>query len=279
MLSRYVRLKTWGLGATLNKVRRKSRSFSADSFSSLPLRGKVGLLRFCCSPLPLAFCLPFLPHPLPARFAPAQNSLTARDQVQKCGGHLGPPRSKQRPSGAGAGSSRLRRIPTSPHSGQNNGFLPGKRSSAEAGRAPQTKRDLAGDRPVRKREALPSSSLGTCPSSVDPHAPPVPPAQPDQARAGPPPRARSRARREQCAPRLLAPPPRAHWPAPEQGGPRGRVAGWGARGAAAVRVRGAGLRGAGAVLCVRPAGRAAAVAVRGAAGAAVGAGRAAAWRS
>ena len=60
---------------------------------------------------------------------------------------------------------------------------------------------------------------------------------------------------------------------PEQGGPHGLVAGWGARGAEALRVRGAGLNGAGAVLCVRPAGRAAAVAVRGAAGAAVWAGQ------
>lgn len=64
--------------------------------------------------------------------------------------------------------------PNFPHSGQNNGFLPGKRSSAEAGRAPQTKRDLAGDRQVRRREALPSSSLGTCPSLVDPRRHPCP---------------------------------------------------------------------------------------------------------
>ncbi|XP_059938688.1 basic salivary proline-rich protein 4-like [Mesoplodon densirostris] len=110
---------------------------------------------------------------------------TKGDQVQKCGGRLGPPRPKKRPSGTGAGSGRLAASQLPPASGQNNGFLPGKRSSEEAGRTPETKRDSNVDRQVRRGKAPPSSPRGTRPRSADPRALPAAPTHPDQARRTP----------------------------------------------------------------------------------------------
>ncbi|XP_059853892.1 ectonucleotide pyrophosphatase/phosphodiesterase family member 7 [Delphinus delphis] len=110
---------------------------------------------------------------------------TKGDQVQKCGGRLGPPRPKQRPSGTEAGSGRLAASQLPPASGQNNGFLPGKRSSEEARRTPETKRDSTADRQVRRGKAPPSSPRGTRPRSADPRALPAAPTHPDQARRTP----------------------------------------------------------------------------------------------
>ncbi|XP_007462451.1 PREDICTED: ectonucleotide pyrophosphatase/phosphodiesterase family member 7 [Lipotes vexillifer] len=110
---------------------------------------------------------------------------TKGDQVQKCGGRLGPPRPKQRPSGTEAGSGRLAASQLPPASGQNNGFLPGKRSSEEARLTPETKRDSTVDRQVRRGKAPPSSPRGTRPRSPDPRALPAAPTHPDQARRTP----------------------------------------------------------------------------------------------
>ncbi|XP_059991735.1 ectonucleotide pyrophosphatase/phosphodiesterase family member 7 [Lagenorhynchus albirostris] len=110
---------------------------------------------------------------------------TKGDQVQKCGGRLGPPRPKQRPSGTEAGSGRLAASQLPPASGQNNGFLPGKRSSEEARRTPETKRDSTADRQVRRGKAPPSSPRGTRPRSADPRALPAAPTHPNQARRTP----------------------------------------------------------------------------------------------
>lgn len=68
-----MRPKTWGLGATLNKLRRKSRSFSADSFSSVAFGGEswaAPFLLFTSSPRilsPIPSPPPFQPVSLPRK--------------------------------------------------------------------------------------------------------------------------------------------------------------------------------------------------------------------
>nr|XP_058904979.1 ectonucleotide pyrophosphatase/phosphodiesterase family member 7 [Kogia breviceps] len=93
------------------------------------------------------------------------------------------PSSAPRGQGQEAASSPSPNFP--PASGQNNGFLPGKRSSEEAGRTPETKRDSTVDRQVRRGKGPPSSPRGTRPRSADPRALPAAPTHPDQARRTP----------------------------------------------------------------------------------------------
>lgn len=269
------------------KIRTQSHSFSADTFSSLSLRrvrGEPGCSVFAVHPLPKYLVSHSFPAPL-ARFARAQNSTTARDRQRpsskrrRAGGPSAPqaaslrnPGRKQQPS----------RVLTSPTSAQNNGFLPGKRSSEEAGRTPETGTRLTIPRPEttgrfllpRKRPAcarwtpITARAATARPGARDPK--PGREAEPSLNNERPAP-GTAPARSLACA-------------GSGRPGRMGRAAGLGARRAArggGARARGGPARGGGGALC-------AAGGARGSGGGGAGSGgrrgrggarRAAAWRS